>query len=333
MVVGLGEWASRSVTAATTRFHQGRAQTLKVASERTGARLGEIGAAPSPFDEEFERNMARFREVEQRQQPSLGAPPRPRTVQEVLEDAVGASIPEDARPTPEQTAIHRGLVSPDPALAGVRKPGFESLISDIFRQTGRVAGGPGLGETFLPENLGGLAPRIPAQLVDVETRAAARYAELLEETRQSFPSRTPPGTTHESLAFERLDEEMGDELRAVQPQDGKGLFGKILSAGLRGTEALVLGRPGAGKEILEDVGAGIQFLETKELGGGPFYRQPGTGKTAFEEGAEISRPVVDVGTDIAAEPFEQVEAAGIPVVSPAAGGVSDRIDVRMLDRR
>ncbi len=43
MVVGLGEWASRSVTAATQRFHEDRAQTLKVASERAAARLGEIG--------------------------------------------------------------------------------------------------------------------------------------------------------------------------------------------------------------------------------------------------------------------------------------------------
>ena len=45
MVVGLGEWASRSVTAATQRFHEDRAETLKVASERAAARLGEIDLA------------------------------------------------------------------------------------------------------------------------------------------------------------------------------------------------------------------------------------------------------------------------------------------------
>ena len=45
MVVGLGEWASRSVTAATQRFHETRAETLKVAGERAAARLGEIDLA------------------------------------------------------------------------------------------------------------------------------------------------------------------------------------------------------------------------------------------------------------------------------------------------
>ena len=121
-----------------------------------------------------------------------------------------------------------------------RQPGIPSLIEDVFRQTGRVAGGPGSEDAFLPENLGGLAPTIPDVLVDVETRAATRYAELLEETRQSFPSgRTPPGTTIESLALERLDAEMGDELRAAQPEQEKGLFGKILSTAVSPFQAVM----------------------------------------------------------------------------------------------
>ncbi|KKN03500.1 hypothetical protein LCGC14_1106920, partial [marine sediment metagenome] len=86
-------------------------------------------------------------------------------------------IPEEARPTPERTAARRGLVSPDPALGRQREPGIASLVEDVFRQTGRVAGGPGLEEAFLPENAGGLAPPIPTQLVSLENRMAARYTE------------------------------------------------------------------------------------------------------------------------------------------------------------
>jgi hypothetical protein len=200
-------------------------------------------------------------------------------------------IPVEARPTPESTAIRRGRVFPDPALSGT-------------------------------------------EVGDRQQQIAFRYVELLEETRRSFPTRTPPGTTVESLALERLEEEFGEELRAAQPQERKGLFGKLLSAGLRGTEALVLGRPGAGKEALEDIGTGIQFLETEPTGGilgGPFRRDPRTGKTTFETGAEISRPVVQAAQPIVAEPFAQVEAAGIPGVSPAAGGVATAIQSQIVE--
>ncbi len=226
------------------------------------------------------------------------------------------SLDQQRAPTPEQTRARRGQVSPDPALAGVRKPGIPSLVEDVFRQTGRVAGGPE--EAFLPENIGGLAPPIPAPLVDVETRAARRYAELLEETQRSFPTRTPPGTTIESLALERLEEEFGEEFRAAQQGRKKGpvetLFGETIPGGL-----------------LKGVGAGIEFLETKELGGGPFFRDPSTGKTGFETGAEISRPLVRGAQPIVAEPFEQVEAAGIPVVSPVSGAVAKGIESQIVE--
>lgn len=167
---------------------------------------------------------------------------------------------------------------------------------------------------------------------DRQQQIAFRYIELLEETRQSFPTKTPPGTTVENLALERLEEEFGDELRA--PQEGKGLFGQVLSAGLRGLEVATLGRPGAAKEALEDVGAGVEFLETEPTGGilgGPFHRNPRTGKTTFEAGAEISRPVVQAAQPIVAEPFEQVEAAGIPVVSPVSGGVAAAIQSKIVE--
>ncbi len=121
-------------------------------------------------------------------------------------------IPEEARPTPEQRLARQGRLTPDPALGRQREPGIPSLVEDVFRQVGRVAGGPE--EAFLPENVGGLAPRIPTALVSEENRNRTRYQELLEETRQSFPTRTPPGTTHESIALDRLNKELEDERAA-----------------------------------------------------------------------------------------------------------------------
>lgn len=153
---------------------------------------------------------------------------------------------------------------------------------------------------------------------DRQQRIATRFTELLEETRRSFPTRTPPGTTIESLALERLEEEFGEELRAGQQGREKGpvetLFGETIPGGL-----------------LKGLGAGIEFLETKELGGGPFFRDPSTGKTGFETGAEISRPVVRAAQPIVAEPFEQVEAAGIPVVSPVSGAVAKGIESQIVE--
>jgi hypothetical protein len=50
-----------------------------------------------------------------------------------------------------------------------------------------------------------------------------------------------------------------------------------------------------------------------------------------EEGATVSRPVVDVATDVAAAPFRGVESAGIPGVSPAAGGVANVIQSQIVE--
>ena len=295
---------------------------------------------PSPFDTLFEetgitRGMKAQREREVRAvQPSrLTFEPSPSPTGRFVDRI--AEQPESVRQFQSQFPGEDvpGTV-PQPISTPIREPGIPSLIEDVFRQVGRVAGGPEMEEAFLPENVGGLAPPIPEQLVDVETRAAGRYAELLEETRQSFPAATPPGTTHESLALERLDEEMGEELRASQPQEGKGLFGKLLSAGLKGLEMQVFGRPGGAAEALETVGKGVRFLETEPTGGiigGPFFRDPRTETTAFERGAEISRPAVQAAQPVAAEPFEQVEAAGIPIVSPAAGGISTAIQSQIVE--
>ena len=73
--------------------------------------------------------------------------------------------------------------------------------------------------------------------------------------------------------------------------------------------------------------------------GGPFARTtegqfPGydpEGTTGFERGAEISRPVVRAAQPIVAEPFEQVEAAGIPVVSPVFGGIATAIESKVVE--
>ena len=317
MALPFGLYASPGATKRSIAFEKERSQALDVAEPLVARSLRDAFKPPEQSAlERFQRFERSDRlEFEPSRSPSglfsdrLGEQPESR--RQFQERFPGEDVP--------------GTV---PQGEPPREPGIPSLIEDVFRQVGRVAGGPE--EAFLPENAGGLAPPIPRQLVDVETRAATRYAALLEETRQSFPAKTPPGTTIESLALERLDEEMGEELRAAQPQGGKGLFGKLLSAGLRGTEALVFGRPGGAKEALEAVGAGIGELE-KTPAGGPFFRQPRTGKTAFEEGAEISRPVVQAAQPIAAEPFEQVEAAGIPVVSPAAGGVATAIQSQIVE--
>ena len=202
-----------------------------------------------------------------------------------------------------------------------REPGIPSLIEDVFRQTGRVAGGPGLEEAFLPENVGGLAPRIPTQLVSEEKQIAARYAELLEETRQSFPTRTPPGTTHESIAAERLEKELQGQ-RAELITEARETRTPLPPGGS-------IAPIPSGREPL--LNRGLRFLEETPFVGGPFFRDPATGKTAFEQGAEISRPVVQTVAPIVAEPFEQVEAAGIPVVSPISGGVATAIESKIVE--
>ncbi|KKK50052.1 hypothetical protein LCGC14_3128870, partial [marine sediment metagenome] len=50
-----------------------------------------------------------------------------------------------------------------------------------------------------------------------------------------------------------------------------------------------------------------------------------------EEGATVSRPIADVATDVAAVPFEAVESAGIPGVSPVAGGVANVIQSQIVE--
>lgn len=294
MALPFGFYRSPGATRRSLRFETRRTQMLEVAEPLA------IQAA-----------LARFREVE--------ADLQPRTEPSVF-DEIGISR--------GQRALRERDVRAVPAPT--REPGIPSFIEDVFRQVGRVAGGPGLEDAFLPENLGGgLAPPIPPQLVSVENRMANRYAELLEETRRSAPALLPRDIEREAL--ERLEEEFGDELRAterakrlreLQERDDRLLIGEGRK-GLFGVEL--------GKEALKGLGAGIEFLETKELGGGPFFRDPRTGKTGFEEGAEISRPIVQAVQPIVAEPFEQVEAAGIPVVSPVSGGVASAIESKIVE--
>ncbi|KKL23723.1 hypothetical protein LCGC14_2422520, partial [marine sediment metagenome] len=62
-----------------------------------------------------------------------------------------------------------------------RQPGIPSLIEDVFRQTGRVAGGPGTEDAFLPENVGGLAPPIPSQLLGERERQAELFRRLIAQ--------------------------------------------------------------------------------------------------------------------------------------------------------
>ncbi len=212
-----------------------------------------------------------------------------------------------------------------------REPGIPSLFKDVFRQAGRVAA-PGFDEAFLPENVGGLAPPIPRQLVSEEDQIASRYAELLEETRQNFPAGTPPGTTHESLAANRLNEELERELEGqrqkliTEARESRTPLppgGSIAPIGGRGSLPL--------KALGQGLGQGLQFLEETPGVGGGFFRDPQTGKSAFEEGAEISRPIVQAAQPIVAEPFEQVEAAGVPVVSPVSGAVATAIQSQIVE--
>ncbi|KKL58973.1 hypothetical protein LCGC14_2219970, partial [marine sediment metagenome] len=165
-------------------------------------------------------------------------------------------------------------------------------------------------------------------MIDTQLRGQIRLVAIMEETKDSFPVRTPPGTTHESLALERLEEEMGPLLRKAEPKPSKGLFGKVVGAAFVPI-----------KFALTGLAAGIGELEKDPLLGGPFARTPEEGfpyydpegVTGFERGAEISRPIVRAGQPIVAEPFEQVEKAGIPVVSPAAGGISTAIQSQIVE--
>ena len=222
-------------------------------------------------------------------------------------------------------------LAPEPT----RQPGLTSFVEDVFRQTGRVAGGPGLEDAFLPENLGGLAPPVPTSLIDEEARNRVRLQEIFAEVQASFPEGTPPGTTHESIAIEQLEKELAEqrqgeinqrqelinqarESRTPLPPEGS-----IAPIGGRGSLPL--------KALTQGLGQGLQFLEETPGVGGGFFRDPQTGKSAFEEGAEISRPVVQAVQPIVAEPFEQVEAAKIPVVSRISGAVATAIESKIVE--
>ena len=164
-------------------------------------------------------------------------------------------------------------------------------------------------------------------MIDTQLRGQIRLAALMEETQASFPTRTPPGTTIESLALDRLDKEMGDLLRKAQPQGRKkGPIESFLTNTITGN-------------LLKGLSIGLVELEKDPMLGGPFARTTEgqfpafdpEGTTGFERGAEISRPVVQRGQEIVGEPYEQVGKAGIPVVSPAAREISEGIRSQIVE--
>ena len=176
-------------------------------------------------------------------------------------------------------------------------------------------------------------------MIDTQLRGQIRLGALMDETRQSFPTKTPPGTTIESLALERLDNEMGDLLRKAQPKPSKSLFSNVVGSAFGGIKFALFGRPGAGDDPFEVLGEGLRALEKDPMLGGPLARTTEgqfphydpKGTTGFERGAEISRPVVQRGQEIVGEPFEQVGKAGIPVVSPAAREISEGIRSQIVE--
>ncbi len=212
------------------------------------------------------------------------------------------------------------------------KPGFERLFSNIARTAAGTAGFNLRGQELArPENLGGVTAPIPAQLAGEESRNRVRFQEILAEVQVNFPTKTPPGTTHESIALERLEKELTDQgaARVAELASPSGIQ-EILESGRSPLKVL------AEEQLPRErgpglLGRGLQFLEETPGVGGPLFRDPRTGKTAFEEGAEISRPVVQAVQPIVAEPFEQVEAAGIPVISPVSGGVATAIESKIVE--
>jgi hypothetical protein len=207
-----------------------------------------------------------------------------------------------------------------------REPGIPSFVEDVFRQVGRFAA-PGLEEAALPENVGGLAPPIPAPLVSAENRAATRYAELLAETRQSFPTRTPPGTTIESLALERLNEEMGEELRA----DQQGLFGKLVSAGIGGVGAVGKGISAVDEAafqvnqfINEQLGTPPEQQPSREEFGGIITSRLTEGQTATLENIPVVGPAVAREAEFFSSPAGLAATLAWPalILKGAVGGIA-----------
>jgi len=164
-------------------------------------------------------------------------------------------------------------------------------------------------------------------MIDTQLRGQIRLGALMEEIQANFPSRTPPGTTHKSLALDRLDKEMGDLLRKATPQGRKkGPIESFLADTLTGG-------------LLKGLSIGLAELEKDPMLGGPFARTTEgqfpefdpEGTTGFERGAEISRPVVQRGQEIVGEPFEQVGKAGIPVVSPVSEALTTAIRSQIVE--
>lgn len=185
-------------------------------------------------------------------------------------------------------------------------------------------------------------------MVDTQLEGQFRLAQIIEQKKVNFPAGVF-GATYEEAALEQLDDEMGDRLReaAPEPEKKKGLFSKAVSIAFKGTEALVFGRPGGARSFLKSLdvatGAGDEaaFVINREINrflDTPMSQRPSREEVGlepilktFEEGKEVSRPAVEAAQSVLAEPFEQIEAADIPVVSPVAGKVSDAIQSQIVE--
>ncbi|KKM14317.1 hypothetical protein LCGC14_1707340, partial [marine sediment metagenome] len=179
-----------------------------------------------------------------------------------------------------------------------REPGIPSLIEDVFRQVGRVAGGPGLEDAFLPANRGGLAPPLPGRQRTIE--------EILEagESPLGVAQAQGPGAV---------------EIPQFDP--GRGLLETIAKGVAAGDEAAFQANAAINRFLGTDPAVEPR---REDVGVEPIAE-------IFESGARISRPVVDVGTDVAAAPFRVVESADVPVVSPLAGGTADVIQSQIVE--
>ncbi len=296
-----------------------------------------------------EEGLKRFRQVEQRQQPTARSQfePTPMTQREIgaRAQSIGVSIAKyQAMPQEEREAA--ATVVGRQRRRPVEEPGLSRLIGNVFQTVGQVAA-PGVPEeAFLPANLGGLAPPIPPIAVtgprllgirqrlldegygpeqaDVQLRGMLRYQELFDEEIERRvalfdrpPAKgTPSYITAQRTASERLEEEMGEQLRAAQPELP---FGAQVKRGL--LETLGLGAAG--------VGAAMEFLEERPLAG-PFARMEGADVTALERGRQLAKgPAEVITTEIAApvkagEVFFE-EVTGVPARGKVSGKISGPI--------
>ncbi len=191
MVVGLGEWASRSVSAASERFHKDRQATLKIASERAAARLGEIGEVRTLGLEDLmgvQGPLGSFR-VGAIPQPGVGPAadqglgvPERRDPFDLLEVTMQGLIDQfrPSGPFDEAGISRQARADRERSIRRPDRGGLASIVEDVFRQVGRIRGGPASQEAFLPQNLGGLAPEIPAIIPEASERLGIRNR-LLDE--------------------------------------------------------------------------------------------------------------------------------------------------------